>query len=114
MDKDTREELERLEKELLEDQPETVELSEEELLADVDLDEIFAELADPMEIPEEAAYSNFANDYSDELEEFADNGGQEPRKRVFGDKLTIGLMIAVCVLCLGIIGVLVYWLKAFL
>ena len=47
------------------------------------------------------------------MQEFADNGGEE-RRRVFGDKLTIGLMIAVCVLCLGIIGVLFYWLKNFL
>lgn len=113
MDKDTREELERLEKELLADQPETDELSEEELLADIDLDEIFAEEAEDIDLAENDAYSNYANDYSDDLQEFADNGGEE-RRRVFGDKLTIGLMITVCVLCLGIIGVLFYWLKNFL
>ena len=114
MDKDTREELERLEQELLADLPETDELSEEDLLADVDLEEVFAEVADPVEISEEDAYSNFSGDYSDELQEFADNGGEEPQKRYFGDKLTIGLMITVSALCLGIIGMLIYWLNAFL
>ena len=113
MDKDTREELERLEKELLADQPETDELSEEELLADIDLDEIFAEEAEDIDLAENDAYSNYANDYSDDLQEFADNGGEE-RRRVFGDKLTIGLMITVSALCLGIIGMLIYWLEAFL
>ena len=114
MDKDTREELERLEQELLADLPETDELSEEDLLADVDLEEVFAEVADPVEISGEDAYSNFSGDYSDELQEFADNGGEEPPKRYFGDKLTIGLMITVSALCLGIIGMLIYWLNAFL
>ena len=114
MDKDTREELERLEQELLADLPETDELREEDLLADVDLDEIFEDLADPVEVSEENAYSNFSNVYSDELQEFADNGGEEPQKRYFGDKLTIGLMITVSALCLGIIGMLIYWLEAFL
>jgi len=30
------------------------------------------------------------------------------------EKLTVGLLIAGCCLCLGIIGVLIYWLEAYL
>ena len=115
MDKDTREELERLEKELLSEQPEADEISEDELLSELELEAIFAENADPIDAPDDdAVYSNYSNDYSDDLQEFADNGGEEPKKRVFGDKLTIGLMLTVCALCLGIIGVLIYWVGAFL
>ena len=115
MDKDTREELERLERELLTEQPEAGELSEDDLLSELELEELFAENADPVDAPEDdAVYSNFPNDYTDALQEFADNGGEEPRKRYFGDKLTIGLMLTVCALCLGIIGVLIYWLETFL
>jgi len=114
MDKDTREELERLEKELLADLPEAEQISEDDLLSELELEEIFAEHADPAEAPDDAAYSNYSSDYSDELQEFADNGGEEPKKHVFGDKLTIGLMLTVCALCVGIIAVLIYWMEAFL
>ena len=42
----------------------------------------------------------------------AESGGQEPEKKE--DKLLIGLMITASCLCLGIIGVLIYWLVAYL
>ena len=107
MDKDTQEELERLEEALL-SEPE--ELVEEELLTDLDLEGIFEELSDPADVDEDAIYSNCPNDYDEDLQDFAD----QTEKRVFGDKLTIGLMLAACALCLGIIGVMVYWLNNFL
>ncbi len=107
MENDTQKELERLESELL---TEAEELTEEDLLADLDLEGIFDELAEPVEVPEHAAYSNYPNDYSDELQDFA----EPPEKQYFSDKLTIGLMLTACGLCLGIIGVMLYWLNTFL
>ena len=52
-------------------------------------------------------YTNFANDYgrvpAEEVPEEA------PKKRK-PEKLTLGLLITACLLTLGIIGVLLYWL----
>ena len=116
--KDTQEELERLEQELLEEetQPEENVVSDEELLT-----EVIAEFSEPaidepetVQMPEEdEAYSNYANDYGQELQDLAETGVVEDGKKK-NDKAIIGLMIAVCVLCAGIIGILLYWLNAFL
>lgn len=116
--KDTQEELDRLEQELLADEPQPGE-------EDIDLDEallteVLSEYAEPAfddpdkihEPAEPQAYSNYANDYGKELEAFAETGETEPEKK--GDKLMIGLMITASVLCAGIIGILLYWLNAFL
>ena len=107
--KDTQEELDRLEQELLaeEPQPEETIPSDEELL-----EEIMEELSEPEEAkePTEAeAYSNYENDYDAQLQDFAETGETEPKKN--NDKLIIGLMITASVLCLGIIGILLYWLN---
>ena len=53
-------------------------------------------------------YRNFSNDYGKDQQEEAD---VEQKKK---DKTVIGLMIAACALCLGIMGILLYWLLAFL
>ncbi len=108
MDKDTQQELERLEKELLTSE----ELSEDALISDDDLVAIFDDLADPVD--DNRVYAQTFSDYDEELDAFAENGGELPQKRVFGDKLTIGLMLTASALCLGIIGVLIYWMEAFL
>ena len=105
MEKDTQKALEEFEEAL---QAEAKELTEEDLLAD--LEGIFDELSDPVEVDENAVYSNCPNDYEDDLQDFAD----QTEKRVFGNNLTIGLMLTACALCLGIIGVMIYWLNHFL
>ena len=113
MKDDTREELERIEQELLAQNDVPAE-------EDGELDSIIEEFSgpafdDPMEIhepKEPMVYCNYNNDYGKDLQDFAENGGEEPKKKT--DKVVIGLMIAVCGLCLGIIGVLSYWLHAFL
>ena len=95
---DTRKELERLER---------------ELLAEEEIGEIPELALDDLEEP--VAYSNDSNDYSEELQEFAETGGEEATgKEKKNDKAIIGLMITASVLCLGIIGVLIYWLEVFL
>lgn len=105
MEKDTKKALEEFEEAL---RTESNELAEEDLLSD--LEGIFDNMAEPVEVNEAQAYSNCPNDYSDELEDFAN----QKEKKVYGEKLTLGLMLTACALCLGIIGVMIYWLNNFL
>ena len=56
-------------------------------------------------------YCNYSNDYGKDLLQ-KEAGEEAPKKET--DKVVLGLMIAVCGLCLGIIGILTYWLNAFL
>ena len=124
MNQDRAQELDRLEKELL--PPEAEPISDEELLADIQqffLDEENAakepatEAAeaqepafdDPQFIhePEEPmVYRNFSNNYGEKT--------REEIKKEKKDRVDIGLMIAASALSLGIIGVLIYWLVAYL
>ena len=59
--------------------------------------------------PAPEVYSNFANDYGRELQEFAENGGEleEDRK----DNILTVLMLVATILSLGIIAVMLYWLQ---
>ena len=108
------EELERIQKELLaqEDMPTVKGVSVDDILADEELNALLNEKKEPaFEDPEqicepegEMQYNNFANDYGKEPADAA-----ERQKKL--DKIHIGLMIAACVLCLGIIGILIYWLN---
>ena len=128
MKKDTDEELQRLEKELLELQQsqETLiipvsEVEQAEKTAtqeDLDaalLQEVLAQPAfedmEQIHEPEEPlVYRNFSNAYGKNLEK-----QEQPTKEIpAGDKIDIGLMIAASGLCLGIIAVMIYWLVAYL
>ena len=110
---DTREELNRLEQELLsQEQNDDNELLDElirEVKEESADDDIFLDDALLREVlePEELIYSNYANDYGKDLEDEA----QE--QKAHEDKLQIILMIAASALSLGIIGILIYWLVAF-
>lgn len=104
MEKDAQKALEEFEEAL---RTENKALTEDDLLAD--LEGIFDELSDPVDVDDDAVYSNNTNDYTDELEDFAN----QTEKQVYGNKLTIGLMLTACALCLGIIGVMIYWLNNF-
>ena len=134
---DTREELERLEQELLAEEPAVQEQVDEsdalleelirEVKAQTEEEDVFLDDAllrenlpedaapafeDPDKIhePEELVYSNFANDYGKELQE---EEAEEQEKKAYEDRLQIILMITASVLSLGIIGILIYWLVAF-
>ena len=137
---DTREELERLEQELLAEEPVAAEeltdtdeqlldeliqevkaeqADEDVFLDDAMLREVLSEDAapafeDPDKIhePEELIYSNYANDYGKDIQddEYAD---EEQEQQAAEDRLQIILMIAASALSLGIIGILIYWLVAF-
>ena len=126
---DTREELKRLEQELLAEEQrfdedkmldelirevKAGEASDDIFLDDALLREVLPEDAtpafeDPDKIhePDELIYSNFANDYGKDLED------EEQAQQAHEDKPQVILMIAASVLALGIIGILAYWLIAF-
>ena len=111
--KDTQKELNWLEQELLAEEPQGEEnaKTDEELL-----EEIMEELAEPagVQLPGvKEAYSNYVNEYGEDLEALAQTGETEPKKKG-NDKLLIGLMITASLLCAGIIGILVYWLRVLL
>lgn len=101
-----------------EDAPEEIPL-EEALSEDALLEGILSEQAlqepafeDPdfiAEAEESDMYRNFSNGYGQDLPE-------EEKKNTMsrGDKINTGLMIANSALCLGIIGLLIYWLVRFL
>lgn len=125
MKDDRSEELERLEKELLAAMEEHGEEQEEfeiiddetDLLADELIREVLAEPAfeDPERIhdsEEPLVYCNYSNDYGRDLKEFAENGGKTKKNKT--DRVDMALMITASALCLGIIGVLAYWLVMYL
>lgn len=62
--------------------------------------------------PAPEVYSNFANDYGRELQEFADNGGELEEDRQ--DNVLTVLMLIATILSLGIIGVMLYWLQSWM
>ena len=99
--KDTPEELNRLEQELLAD---TEASGEAPAVSDEpQLEEVLEEFAQPAAEPEDCVQEpQIANEPAE----------AEDRKK--NDRVIVGLMIAACVLCAGIIGILVYWLNAFL
>lgn len=121
---DTQKELQRLEQELLADEvPEEKEsIDSEDIFLDDDLlREVMAADAapafeDPDKIHEPAepmVYCNYSNDYGKDLQGSAEADEAEQAKKK-NDKVIIGLMIAASGLCVGIIGILIYWLAAFL
>ena len=61
-------------------------------------------------------YCNFSNGYGRDLltEEEEEEELEAAPAISKDDKINIGLMLTACGLCLGIIGVLIYWLAAYL
>lgn len=141
MKDDTREELERIEKELLSVAPtedtvvihmplEEVSLPEEEVpeevSEDASLEEILEDglvkdiLSQPSfedgeqvrDAQEPEIFRNFSNGYGRDLQQTQSGEPEETTSRE--DKINIGLMIAASALCLGIIGVMIYWSVRFL
>jgi hypothetical protein len=114
--RDTQEELERLEKALLNDETTVIETPPEDLLDPEFLKGVFTEPAfedpDVIKDPEEPlVYRNFSNAYGTEPTEKPEAPAAGSAK---DDRITMGLMITASCLCLGIIGVMVYWLTTFL
>ena len=109
MDKDTQAELDRLEREIWSEDKDLTDILADDVLKDLDeileqesVQEERQEPAAPTFVPEEDEDEDVYED--DEDEEQADSN----------DGLTIGLLITASALCVGIIGVLIYWLENFL
>lgn len=120
MANDRKEELDRLEKELLA----SIE-KDDDLLTDIPielLDTAPINWEDIEETPEEVSLEITPEDLQDYPQEPESNG--EPMKKATSknataakkreDRFLTVLMAVACFLCLGIIGVLIYWLEAFL
>ena len=124
---DTREELERLERELLAED-DTLDLladlpeglrEEVQEGPDLDLPEEKPAFEDPETIhtpKKPMVYCNYSNDYGRDLKNFAESGGEVTNmaRKKKSDRVLIGLMATESFLCLAIIGVLIYWLEVFL
>ncbi len=117
MKDDTRAELERIEKELLAQDPEMdfflegMSIPEDKNLLS-ELSEPAFENMDEIKDPEEPlVYCNYSNDYGRDLETEEDGEQQTMSK---DDKINVGLMIGASALALGIIAVMIYWLVKFL
>ena len=68
---------------------------------------------DALEIgPDPKVYSNFANDYNQELTQFAETGKAAAPKQE--DNLLVVLMLIASILSLSIICVMFYWLQAWM
>ena len=102
MKEDTKEILEEMEKELMREA-----LREEQEAGPAFEDPDVLETG-----PEPEVYSNFANDYGRELAQFAENGGEVQTEE--DDNIITVLMLVACILSLGIIFVMLYWLRAWI
>ena len=94
--------------------PAEPELSPEEILWE-EPKEVIPAFEDPEEIHEPAEpmeYRNYSNDYGRDDEESAMKKKTQKQKRE--DNWQIILMAIASFLCLGIIGVLIYWMEVFL
>ena len=120
MANDRNEELERLEKELLE----SIE-KDDDLLADIPIELLDSAPINWEEIedaPEEDPLEITPEDLQDYPQESESNGEfmkkaptkKEKIAKKREDRFLTILMAIACFLCLGIIGVLIYWLEAFL
>ena len=118
--RDTQEELERLENELLKEETKQTETPEEDLLDPIFLEGVFTEPAfedpDVIKDPEEPlVYRNFSNAYGQQPETQPEaEAAPAPTGISRGDKIDMGLMITASCLCLGILGVLIFWLTEYL
>ena len=120
MDKETQAQMDRLEQEIWNEEKDLADILADDVLKD--LDELLEEAAaqsdsqQPREEPvaPEAKTEerlNAFDDYEDD-EDYEDYEVNHYKERE--DRLTIGLLITSCVLCMGIIGVMIYWLETFL
>ena len=102
--------------ELLAEEGAEKESSLDELLEDTELTELLREEPEPaFDDPEKIhdpkeplVYQNFANDYG------AQEKDEAARLKEKDERIVMGLMILASVLCLGIIGVMGYWLTVLL
>lgn len=119
MKDDTQRILEEMEQELLREEPESKPEGEPDILEDTLVRSVLADAQPAFEDPdaihepkEPLVYCNYSNDYGRDLKDFAETGGKTQDKKE--DKILTWLMFAASGLCLGIVGLLIYWLTILL
>ncbi len=113
MKDDAREELERIEKELLAQESQEEDILDDELIREVLAEPAFEDMDEIKDPEEPLVYCNYSNDYGRDLEEPAEEAHKKATLSK-SDKVDIGLMIAASALALGIIIVMIYWLVNYL
>ena len=113
----TNEELQRIEKELLEDSTEDFEKIMQEFAQEpkAEAEETAPAFEDPDKLEfsnEPVVYCNFSNDYGKDLQKEDEEAAARKKKK--DDRTIITLLSVAAGLSVGIIGVLVYWLVKFL
>ena len=111
MKDDTREELERIERELLAQEPQDEDILDDELVREVMAVPAFEDMDEIKDPEEPLVYCNYSNDYGRGLEEPAEDSTKAKLSKT--DKVDIGLMLASSALALGIIAVMIYWLSKY-
>ena len=112
MKDETREELERIEKELLAQETQEEDILDDELIRDVLAEPAFEDMDEIKDPDEPMVYCNYSNGYGRGLEK---NTEPETKAKMSkSDKVDMGLMIASSVLALGIIILMIYWLVNYL
>ena len=101
MDKETQEQLDRLEREIWGEDQDLSDIIADDVLSDVDALLAQENAKNPPKTPPQQDEDD--EDEEDEYEETDDHDG-----------LTIGLLLTASALCVGIIGVMIYWLENFL
>lgn len=108
---DTKKALDRLQRELLNEESDRLDTLLEEFL-----EEPMPAFEDPdaITIPDrKVAYINYANDYGSQPQEAAQAKAVQKKKKK-DDRTIVALMVIASLECVGILGVLIYWLKMFL
>ena len=112
---DTEKTLERMEQELIKEEPDQLDALLEEFLNEPL--PAFEEPDTTVVAAEPEEYRNFSNDYGAELPEETQIDEEEEKrqaKRENDERTVVALMAVASVECLGIIAILAYWLKMFL
>ena len=110
MDKETQAELDRLEKEIWGKDKDLTEIINDDVLKD--LEALLGEEAAAPEPVKPASKKQTIEDGEEEMDDF-ETFERHQRERA-SENLTIGLLITGILLCMGICGMMIYWLENFL
>ena len=93
------------------------EVALEDLLNDTMVQDIlsqpgFEDAEQVRDAQEPEIFCNFSNGYGRDLKQAEENAPETEKAK--SDRIDIGLMIASSALCLGIIGIMIYWCVRFL
>ena len=113
MDKETQAKLDSLEREIWRDDKDLTDILNDDVLKDVN--ELLQQEEEKKQAQKPAPEAPQPEEEEPETEVDEDEDDEEEEDELSGkDRLTIALLITASVLCIGIIGVMIYWLENFL